>query len=165
MPVNPHRPAAAPSRGAWIARWLPVVLWAALIFLISANPQPYSLLPANGSPAQQSRSNERLGRILHTLEYGVLAALTLRALRLQSAAWGSKPSPGLAVLAWAGCVVYGVSDEVHQVFVPGRAFQLGDLALDALGALAGVILAWLITRRRGAGGVRAASSFIRGEDS
>jgi len=145
MPANPHSPAVSPHLGAWMWRWLPVILWAVLIFLISADPQPYSLIPANGNRERQSDQNERLGRTLHTLEYGVLAALALRGL-----VWDGKPTPRLAMLAWAGCVLYGLSDEVHQVFVPGRAFQLSDLALDALGALVGVSLAWLLYRFFGA---------------
>lgn len=37
-------------------------------------------------------------------------------------------------------MLYALSDEIHQIFVPGRTFQLEDLALDLLGALAGL---WL----------------------
>lgn len=31
-------------------------------------------------------------------------------------------------------VIYGITDEVHQLFVPGRAFSVGDIILDMVGA-------------------------------
>ncbi|MGI6745039.1 MAG: VanZ like family protein [Firmicutes bacterium ADurb.Bin300] len=36
--------------------------------------------------------------------------------------------------------VYAVSDEIHQIFVPGRAFQLFDLGVDFAGIITGVLL-------------------------
>jgi VanZ family protein len=39
-------------------------------------------------------------------------------------------------------VAYGVSDEIHQAFVPGRTAELRDLTADAAGALAGTIACW-----------------------
>lgn len=37
---------------------------------------------------------------------------------------------------------YAVTDEIHQLFVPGRSCSLRDVILDSLGALCGIILAW-----------------------
>lgn len=37
-------------------------------------------------------------------------------------------------------VLYAISDEIHQYFVPGRAFQLIDLGVDTLGAAVGILL-------------------------
>ena len=118
-----------------IWRWLPVAAWAGVIFLISATPNPYQALPKSWSnsdrPAATSR-DELLGRFLHAGEYALLAALTLRAL-----GW-HKPAGAATLLAAVGlCGLYGLSDELHQIFTPGRAFQLLDLALDLGGALAG----------------------------
>ena len=48
-----------------------------------------------------------------------------------------------AAIAMAICLVYGLSDEIHQLFVPGRAFELSDLAMDGLGSLIGIGLASL----------------------
>lgn len=47
------------------------------------------------------------------------------------------------LIAIAFSVVYALSDELHQHFVPGRAFQLIDLTVDTFGSAFG-ILAWLI---------------------
>lgn len=47
-------------------------------------------------------------------------------------------------LSWMFSFIYACSDEIHQFFVPGRAFEIKDIAVDILGALAGVLLLWCI---------------------
>ena len=42
------------------------------------------------------------------------------------------------------CIIYAISDEVHQMFVPGRAFQLLDIMIDSLGSFLGLVLYRLI---------------------
>ena len=55
-------------------------------------------------------------------------------------------------LPWFIAALYAASDEIHQLFVPGRSGQLSDVILDSAGALAGVaaftVLWWLINRRK-----------------
>lgn len=46
--------------------------------------------------------------------------------------------------AWATALLFAVTDEVHQYFVPGRSCEARDVAIDASGALLGVLLFWLI---------------------
>ena len=43
-------------------------------------------------------------------------------------------------LAFLICVVYAISDEIHQLFVPGRAGQIRDVLIDSAGSLLGIIL-------------------------
>ena len=76
--------------------------------------------------------------VAHALQYAVLAALLLRGVKVRAAA--------LAVLL---ATLYGVTDEAHQWFVPGRTAEVTDLVADALGAAvaAGVICGWSIVRR------------------
>ena len=50
----------------------------------------------------------------------------------------------LISLGW--CVLYAVSDELHQYFVPGRSCMWQDCAIDAAGALAGIGTVFLIFR-------------------
>ena len=104
--------------GHAVRLWLPVVLWAALIFAFSSVPDLGTGLGG---------WDLVLRKIAHAAEYAVLGALLARALR----------SPAVAVLAG---VLYAVSDEVHQAFVPGRLGSPVDVAIDAVGVVAGVVL-------------------------
>jgi VanZ family protein len=83
----------------------------------------------------------------HFFFYGILAALTLRAL-----ARGEWRRVTLRTVLGAILVssAYGVSDEFHQRFVPGRDFERLDMIADAIGsaAAAGVVWAWGIIRHR-----------------
>jgi VanZ family protein len=83
----------------------------------------------------------------HFFFYGILAALTLRA--LARGEWRRvrlRTVVGAIVISTA----YGVSDEFHQRFVPGRDYELLDMIADAMGSAAatGLLWAWGIIRRR-----------------
>jgi VanZ family protein len=82
----------------------------------------------------------------HMIEYGGLALLTLRA--LAAGRWSEVRLP-IAIGAVVIAVAYGFTDEVHQVFVPGRQCDLRDLAADAAGAgiAAAALWTWGIIRR------------------
>lgn len=38
------------------------------------------------------------------------------------------------------CFLYAISDEIHQIFIPGRSGQITDILIDTIGALLGIIL-------------------------
>ena len=38
------------------------------------------------------------------------------------------------------CILYAISDEIHQIFVPGRSFQFYDIFIDSIGAIFGIYL-------------------------
>lgn len=44
------------------------------------------------------------------------------------------------------CLLYAVSDEIHQYFVPGRACRVFDVTIDFLGSLCGVYIASLLSK-------------------
>jgi len=79
----------------------------------------------------------------HVLAY---AGLTLLVLRATSGMRWSGVTARSALTAWLVAVGYGVSDEVHQRFVPGRTAALDDLAADAIGAALAVAPAFLAAR-------------------
>jgi VanZ family protein len=119
--------------------WGPVAVYMAVIFALSAMPKP----PA--PPGIDDKSQ-------HFLGYAGLGAVTLRA---TSGGALAGLRGGAALAAWAISAIYGVSDEVHQRFVPGRTADLLDLRADVLGAAAGIVVAWLsgiLLRSRRAGG-------------
>ncbi len=107
--------------------------WAALIFLLSSQPasnleetqELFDFLPAADFVA-------------HVFLYFVLAALVHASLRM----YLPKRKNLLALDTVIFCLLYGVSDEFHQAFVPGRTASATDLAGDVLGAVLAVTL-WL----------------------
>ena len=50
------------------------------------------------------------------------------------------PDIGLLAIIWALGTAYAVTDEIHQLFVPGRACALADVFIDSAGVLAGIVL-------------------------
>lgn len=110
---------AGPSR---LSLWAPVVACMALIFWLSSMSVPPSPGPIND-------------KVLHFAAYGGLAALCLRATsggRLT----GLTLRAGL--LAWGLATGYGMTDELHQRYVPYRTADVADLVADALGAAVAV---------------------------
>jgi VanZ family protein len=66
-------------------------------------------------------------KIVHFLAFGLLATVTLRALRIDSA----RSRAAVAVLLVS---LFGASDELHQHFTPGRSCDVFDWLADTLGA-------------------------------
>lgn len=99
-----------------ILAWLPAALWAALLFAVSSRPT----LPVD--------LHSGIDKGVHFLAYLVLGVLLARGRRRTGGAAFWPPALGL---------LYALSDEVHQGFVPGRSPELGDWIADALGVLAG----------------------------
>ena len=97
------------------SRWIPVVVWAAVIFAFSA-------VPSLGSGLSWDYV---LRKCAHMTEYGILASLLLRA----TASYG---------WAFALAVAYACTDELHQHFVRGRHASPVDVGIDAVGALVGL---------------------------
>ncbi|MBF0627225.1 MAG: VanZ family protein [Magnetococcales bacterium] len=85
---------------------------------------------------------ENQDKLEHMFAYGVMAVVAWSVLRQWTVlrhCW---------LWAWVYAVVYGVTDEWHQLFVPGRYGDLFDLLADAVGAaLAIAMLEFLRTRR------------------
>ena len=86
---------------------------------------------------------ELLGSVLHVSEYAVLAVFTARAM-----IWRSDVRLASLVLVLGLTELYALSDEIHQLFVPGRSFQLMDLGLDLLGGVIGLIIYARIRAKR-----------------
>jgi VanZ family protein len=127
------RPATRAPLTSFVWLWLPAIVYMAGIFSASAMSDP----PMPSDVPDVS---------LHGLAYFGLAALLIRA--FAGGTW--RGVTGRAVfLGFAIAVVYGVSDEWHQMFVPGRHADIRDLRADAIGAAAAAagVWAWGIIRR------------------
>lgn len=109
----------------FLSRWLPVLVWAGLIFGLSSVPDLGTGLGG---------WDLVLRKFAHAAEYAMLGALLARA-------------TGRVGLAFALGTLYAVSDEIHQSFVPGRMGSSLDVAIDAVGVAIGVTL-WQLARTR-----------------
>jgi VanZ family protein len=127
------------------ARWAPVVLWAALIFVLStswfAGPRTESVIAPmlawlfpHADAQTIATLHATIRKLAHFTEYLILGVLISRALR-DGRGWRLEH----ALMAASLAIVYAVSDEVHQRFVPGRTAAAGDVGIDALGAVVGQI--------------------------
>lgn len=47
-------------------------------------------------------------------------------------------------IAWILGIIYAISDEIHQYFVPGRACEITDIIIDSVGVICGIIIAFII---------------------
>src|SRR3954447_1102928 len=106
------------TRSRVLTLWLPVFVWAAVIFAFSSIP---SLSTGLGTWDTVLRKGA------HLTEYVILGALLLRALERDAAAF------------LAG-VAYAATDELHQHFVAGRHASPVDVAIDAVGVAFGVLV-------------------------
>jgi VanZ family protein len=100
---------------------LPAILWMATIFFLSSRTK----VKVSDVYAVQFL----FFKTLHILEYEFLYFLVYRALRntVSAADWKNRYNALLLAL------VYAISDEVHQVFVPTREGRLRDVGIDLIG--------------------------------
>jgi VanZ family protein len=126
------------GRDGWgppVFRWLVVLAWMGVIFLLSAQPGlRVSQDPAVDAPARA---------VGHITVFAVLGALLTHALARPGRTM--RRTIALAVLLAA---LYAVSDEAHQAFVPERTARLRDVLLDVGGASIGVAVTALVLRQR-----------------
>lgn len=118
-------------QGLFLFYWLPVVLYAVLVFIHSSGPSPLQvdLFSWADKPA-------------HFFVYSILGILLLRAM----GATLVNTSQGIVILCSILLVaLYGATDELHQYFVPERSADIYDFLADTTGAAAGIICYWKLT--------------------
>jgi VanZ family protein len=110
-------------------------LWGGFLFLVTSWPNPPAV-EAGGFP---------LDKLTHFLLYAVEAVLLHRAIR-----WKGRSGIAMSrVMAIVGTMaVWGMLDEAHQEWIPGRVMDTGDLVADIAGAAVGAVLGETIARRR-----------------
>jgi VanZ family protein len=123
-----------------LSRWLPVLIWAAVIFSISAIPAPLDALPSEFSIKLQTmrvlgiEMVAILSFLIHLALYLVLGCLSIRAF-----VGGQKLAHKPLIFVFLFCMLYALSDEGHQLFVQGRGFEWIDLLADGIGVSIGMI--------------------------
>jgi hypothetical protein len=107
-----------------VFRWGPVVILMVVIFAFSSIPSEE--MPNFGG------MDFFVKKLAHMTGYALLAL---------AFAWGiGLSTPGSLWKAWLLAVIYAITDEFHQSFTPGRSASVLDVGIDALGALAGLLL-------------------------
>lgn len=101
--------------------WLPVLLWAGLIWHLSSIP---------GLRITEAWWDIVARKLAHMVVFGVLALLIRRALAGSTGL--AEPQLSRQALVWT--VLYAIVDEVHQHFVPQRHGAVTDVIIDGLGA-------------------------------
>lgn len=108
-----------------------VVIWMAGIFTMSHQERV---------PKAPGLSGEMTAILGHLSVYLGLAILIWWALGL-----AMEPSLRRSILAWALTIAYGLTDEWHQSYVPGRTPDVLDIVTDAVGAALGLlVIHWLM---------------------
>src|SRR3989344_3715227 len=110
--------------------WLPSVLWMGMIFFLSSR--------ASVRVSDTQAIQFLFFKALHVVEYAILYTLLFRALKNTYPAplWQNRYN------AFLFAVVYGMTDEVHQMFVPTREGAFRDVIIDTLGISLAAISLW-----------------------
>ena len=109
-------------------------LWGGFLFLLTSWPNPPSISPA-GFPVD---------KITHFVLYAVEAFLLVRAFRPADA----RSLPALFLAVVGTMALWGMLDEAHQEWIPGRMMDAADLFADVAGAFAGALVAFTYARLR-----------------
>lgn len=112
----------------FLRSWGPVCGYAAVIFYLSSQSHPEEHLPLITHFSDKA---------LHAVEYAVMGALCFRALRVSRQDFWRRQAIPLAILFTS---LYGISDEVHQSFVPFRESSWLDWVADTVGGVVGAIV-------------------------
>ncbi len=139
------------SKIKYFIPWIAVVLWMTLIFSFSAQEAQESLQTSGGfseflakllysdfNSFSAQKQTEILSdcqfivrKAAHFSVYGMLGILTLTASKINKIKF-------YPIISSAICLLYAISDEIHQNFVEGRSCELRDVLIDFSGAVTGI---------------------------
>ena len=141
----------------FVRYWLPALCWLLIMFVASTDlmsaehtsrfigPFLQWLIP-DIAPETIRSVQFAVRKAAHVIEYAILAALLLRAIRGER----SELRLANAALAIALAVVWAMLDEYHQSFVASRTGSTGDVLIDAAGAVVGAAGYWWAVARQAA---------------
>lgn len=148
------------SNARVLISWSLFIIWMIVIFILSAQNAEKSS-DTSGSvltfilnityrgfkdmnPSEQFELLEIyqgvIRKFAHFFIFGILGVLAVNAYKSLKIRDNGK----VAILAFATCVIYAITDEVHQLFVPGRAFEFTDIIIDSSGSFIFISLSLLI---------------------
>lgn len=109
--------------------WLPVISWGLVIFLFSSKP--------TGRASEIHWQDFIFKKTAHVLIFGLFAILLYRAIRQEKV-----ENKNAGLLSIFLTFAYGVTDEFHQSFTPGREPTFRDIIFDTIGAILAIYLIW-----------------------
>lgn len=138
--------------------WFVVIGWMSFIFYLSHQPATASSELSAGITAWVIKVSQFITPLdidmnhlhflirkgAHFFAYFILGILVMNALtnrRLMSYRH--------VAIAFVICVLYAISDEIHQLFIPGRSGQLIDVWIDSVGAIVGIGISHLAHHKNG----------------
>lgn len=125
-----------------------VIIWMMFIFIMSSFNSNESSSQSNFivnilSNIFNSNNIEILSLIVrklaHFIEYTILGILVYNLI------YSYNKKIYLSIII---CIIYSISDEVHQLFVPGRSCQITDILIDSTGSVTGIILLYILYRHK-----------------
>lgn len=146
------------AQAGTLIAWTAVLLWMLVIFSFSSQAADQSadlskgiveifidmiekIVP--GYDVAMINLEHYIRKSAHFCSYLILGILVMNALR-RSGVEGFR----LCAFALGICVLYAISDEVHQLFVSGRSGQATDVLLDSAGAMLGIGVRMLFKREK-----------------
>ena len=114
-----------------VRRWVPPVVWAAIILILTS-------IPGADLPRLPFADADK---VAHGALYGVLGLLSLRA------SWRPGREAWSLVAVLASVALMSALDEWHQHFIAGRSVEFLDWVADCLGATVGAVAATAMARR------------------
>ena len=104
--------------------WLPLIVYCLAIYIQSARPSP-----------ERMPDVKFFDKFLHVTAYGLLGVLFYRGYETLPL----KNYKNLLILFSIGsAILYGISDEIHQYFVPFRHADFMDVIANSIGSICGV---------------------------
>ncbi|BCS80375.1 VanZ family protein [Anaerocellum diazotrophicum] len=142
------------NRTISLISWATVILWLLIIFFLSSQPGTKSndfsksvtkhiikatqkvIVPNSYIKSRKNiitKLNNLVKKYAHVVMYLVLGILVINAF-VVSGIRGCKA----IIFSLIFCLFYAASDEIHQLFVPGRGAKATDVLIDGIGALIGI---------------------------
>lgn len=133
-----------------------VILWMGIIFYLSHQPATISSQLSAGIMEKIFKLIEKMTfhievnkeffhflirKSAHFFAYFILGILVIHAVRRNNV----YHLQGF-LLAFLICIIYATTDEMHQLFIPGRSGEVKDVLIDSAGSITGIIIYLLITR-------------------
>lgn len=122
-------------------RYLPSVVWMGVIFYLSHQPANKSsetslelvnivlnIIPM--TPDYEDVLHTMIRKSAHFIAYAILGMLVYFAYRGSYA----------VLFTLLICLLFAISDEIHQLFIPGRSGEVRDVLIDLSGAVFGVLI-------------------------